>query len=156
MTKVLLVSICMAMTLFAHAEKETPFMFSIWPSKYTQFPGGDSHISRSAGKINAHHLVEHCIQEECSHAHGQCCRINVKALVDIGRVGQAGRYNDSDNKACHDRQRKTQHIHNRIRLVRVRIHPAGILRHSKKPQRRKPFQSLFRAIIKVVYTAPTF
>ena len=41
MTKVLLVSICMAMTMFAHAEKETPFMFSIWPSKYTQFPGGD-------------------------------------------------------------------------------------------------------------------
>lgn len=41
-TKVLLVSICMAMTLFAHAEKETPFMFSIWPSRYTQFPGGDS------------------------------------------------------------------------------------------------------------------
>ena len=40
-TKVLLVSICVAMTLFAHAEKETPFMFSIWPSKYTQFPGGD-------------------------------------------------------------------------------------------------------------------
>ena len=43
MTKVLLVSICMAMTLFAHAEKETPFMFSIWPSRYTQFPGDDSH-----------------------------------------------------------------------------------------------------------------
>ena len=42
MTKVLLVSICMAMTLFAHAEKETPFMFSIWPSRYTQFPGDDS------------------------------------------------------------------------------------------------------------------
>lgn len=43
MTKVLLVSICMAMTLFVHAEKETPFMFSIWPSRYTQFPGDDSH-----------------------------------------------------------------------------------------------------------------
>ena len=41
MTTALLVSICMAMTLFAHAEKETPFMFSIWPSRYTQFPGGD-------------------------------------------------------------------------------------------------------------------
>jgi hypothetical protein len=43
MTKALLVSICMAMTLFAHAEKETPFMFSIWPSKYTQFLGDDSY-----------------------------------------------------------------------------------------------------------------
>ncbi len=43
MTKVLLVSICMAMTLFAHAEKETPFMFSIWPSRYTQFLGDDSY-----------------------------------------------------------------------------------------------------------------
>jgi hypothetical protein len=43
MTKVLLVSICMAMTLFAHAEKEIPFMFSIWPSRYTQFLGDDSY-----------------------------------------------------------------------------------------------------------------
>ena len=43
MAKVLLVSICMAMTLFAHAEKETPFMFSIWPSRYTQIPGDDNY-----------------------------------------------------------------------------------------------------------------
>ena len=42
-TKVLLVSICMAMTLFAHAERETPFMFSIWPSRYTQIPGDNNY-----------------------------------------------------------------------------------------------------------------
>ena len=72
--------------------------------------GGHSHITGGTGQFDTHDLIEHTVEEEHAHTHRQSGRVQVKALVDIGRMGKACAHDDAYDDAHHNGQHKAQQI----------------------------------------------
>ena len=70
-------------------------------------PGGDLQrfSGRGGGQIDAHGLIQHRLQEEGGHAHGQGGAVQVVALVHLGGMGQPGGQEEPDGHAHGQTQR---------------------------------------------------